>query len=140
MGKFIAENTVKLMARRGSAINGAKVNVLGLTFKENCPDLRNSKVPDISRELESYGIEVFVHDPVADADEAMHEYGIGLTEWDNLPEASAVVVAVAHENYRTILLTEELSRRISTGGVVIDVKSFLNPAMVASTGFTLWRL
>ena len=124
MGKFIAEKTVKLMLESGSGIKGAKVNVLGLTFKENCPDLRNSKVPDIITELQSYGIEVTVHDPLADAAEAMHEYGLTLTTWENLPAADAVVIAVAHDAYRqrgAAGITEQLS----AAGCVIDVKSLL---------------
>ena len=78
MGKYVAEQTVKNLIRGGRSVKGAKVAVLGLTFKENCPDLRNSRVIDIIRELESYGVEVSVHDPLADAAEAMHEYGVTL--------------------------------------------------------------
>jgi hypothetical protein len=94
MGKFIAEKTVKLMIQSGSNIKGARVNVLGLTFKENCPDLRNSKVPDIIRELQSYGCNVHVHDPVAESAEAEHEYGVKLTPWAQLPRANAIVAAL----------------------------------------------
>ncbi len=82
MGKFIAEKTIKQMAQAGNAISGARAVVLGLTFKENCPDLRNSRVPDIVHELESFGVEVTVYDPVADASEAAREYGIQFQEWD----------------------------------------------------------
>ena len=78
MGKFIAEQTVKHMIRNGSPVKGAQVNVLGLTFKENCPDIRNTRVIDVIHELQSYGIDVHVHDPVADAAEARHEYGLEL--------------------------------------------------------------
>ena len=124
MGKFIAEKTVKLMLESGSGIKGAKVNVLGLTFKENCPDLRNSKVPDIITELQSYGIEVTVHDPLADAAEAMHEYGLTLTTWENLPAADAVVIAVAHDAYRQ-RGASGITEQLSAAGCVIDVKSLL---------------
>src|SRR2546430_115567 len=96
MGKYVADQTVKLMIQAGSAVHGADVNVLGLTFKENCPDLRNSRVIDVIRELASFGARVHVHDPVADPSEALHEYGVVLTPWDELPRASAVVSAVAH--------------------------------------------
>ncbi len=122
MGKFIAEKTVKLMLESGSGIKGAKVNVLGLTFKENCPDLRNSKVPDIITELQSYGIEVTMHDPLADATEAMHEYGLTLTAWKDLPAADAVVIAVAHDAYRQRGATE-ITEQLSAAGCIIDVKS-----------------
>ncbi|MDO9450466.1 MAG: UDP binding domain-containing protein, partial [Rugosibacter sp.] len=111
-----------LMIEAGSGIKGAKVNVLGLTFKENCPDLRNSKVPDIITELQSYGIEVTVHDPLADTAEAMHEYGLTLTAWENLPAADAVVIAVAHDAYRQHGATE-ITEQLSAAGCVIDVKS-----------------
>src|SRR6185436_9132915 len=95
MGKFIAEQTVKQMIATGSVIKGAKVNVLGLTFKENCGDLRNSKVIDIINELKSYGVEVFVTDPQAESEEAVHEYGVPLLQWDEMPKADAIVAAVA---------------------------------------------
>ena len=91
MGKFIAEQTIKHMIASGSYIKGARVNVLGLTFKENCGDLRNSKVIDIIHELQSYGVEVFVSDAQAGAEEAMHEYGVRLLPWNELPKADAIV-------------------------------------------------
>src|SRR5216117_833232 len=100
MGKFIAEQTVKQMIRAGFPVKGGRVNVLGLTFKENCPDLRNSRVIDVVRELDSYGVDVCVHDPVANSDEAMHEYGVKLTPWHELPRAHAIVAAVAHAAFR----------------------------------------
>ncbi len=139
MGKFIAEKTIKLMIASGSSIKGARVNVLGLTFKEDCPDLRNSRVIDIISELKSYGVEVFVHDPAADSDEAQHEYGIGLTEWERLPEADAVVLAVAHKEYRK-LKPADFARQLRSGGGVVDVKSVLSPEEVRSAGYAFWRL
>ena len=99
MGKFIAEQTVKHMIRSGSQVRGARVNVLGLTFKENCPDIRKRRVIDVIQELKSYGIDVHVHDPVPDAEEARHEYGLALELWDALPCADAIVVAVAHRQF-----------------------------------------
>ena len=96
MAKFVAEQTIKNLIASGSYIKGAKVNVLGLTFKENCGDLRNSKVIDIIRELQSYGVDVHVTDAQAEAVEALHEYGVKLESWDDLPRADAVVAAVAH--------------------------------------------
>jgi UDP-N-acetyl-D-galactosamine dehydrogenase len=139
MGKFIAEKTVKLMIAAGSAIKGARVNVLGLTFKEDCPDLRNSRVIDIIRELRSYGVSVIVHDPSADSDEAQHEYGTPLTPWNALPEADAVVVAVAHKEFRGFG-PKDLAGRVKAGGVVVDVKSVLDPAAIREAGYTFWRL
>jgi len=137
MGKFIAEKTVKLMIQQGSNIKGAKVNVLGLTFKENCPDLRNSKVPDIIRELQSYGVEVHVHDPLANAEEAMHEYGLALCRWEALPNAEAVVVAVAHDAYRR-QGASSIRSLMAAGGCLIDVKSLFRRDEFPDT--PLWRL
>jgi UDP-N-acetyl-D-galactosamine dehydrogenase len=91
MGKFVAEQTIKQMIAAGSTVKGARVNVLGLTFKENCNDLRNSKVVDIINELKTYGVAVFVTDPQASAEEAMEEYGVRLLEWHDLPRADALV-------------------------------------------------
>lgn len=139
MGKFIAEKTVKLMITAGSAIRGAKVNLLGLTFKEDCPDLRNSRVIDIIRELQSYGVEVVVHDPSADSAEAMHEYGVPLTPWEQLPAADALVVAVAHKEYRKLGIAD-LGRLVRPGGAMVDVKSVLDPAQVRAAGHPFWRL
>ncbi len=139
MGKFIAEQTVKQMIASGSYIKGAKVNVLGLTFKENCADLRNSKVVDIINELKSYGTEVFVHDPEADPDEAKHEYGVRLLSWDELPRADAIVAAVAHRRFQQLSL-EDLSRKLIKGGCLIDVKSAFDQAGLKKQGFGVWRL
>jgi UDP-N-acetyl-D-galactosamine dehydrogenase len=139
MGKFIAEKTVKLMASAGSPIKGAKVNILGLTFKENCPDLRNSRVPDIVRELESYGVNVYINDPLADAKEATHEYGLKLTPWKDLPVADALVVAVAHQQFVATPIAE-LVAKLKPRGCVADVKSCMNAADLTGAGLHLWRL
>ncbi|MBI3526324.1 MAG: nucleotide sugar dehydrogenase [Betaproteobacteria bacterium] len=139
MGKFIAEKTVKLMAQAGSAIKGARVNVLGLTFKENCADLRNSKVPDIIRELESYGVAVSIHDPLAAANEARHEYGIQLSSWDALPVADALIVAVAHRQFIEADVAQLLGKLIP-GGVVADVKSCLDLGSLRGAGALCWQL
>lgn len=139
MGKFIAEQTIKQMIAAGSQIRGAKVNVLGLTFKENVPDLRNSKVVDLIRELESYGVEVNVHDPVADPVEALHEYGLELREWDALPKADAIVLAVAHQQFLAKPITEYRTL-ISGKGCLIDVKSQLDEQALSNMGIDTWRL
>src|SRR5438067_3168916 len=98
MGSYVARKAVQQMIHAGRNIFGARVNVLGLTFKENCKDIRNSKVADILRELAEFGVQTFVHDPEADAAEAMHEYGVRLCSWGELPAADAVVPAVAHQS------------------------------------------
>jgi len=127
------------MIQAGSTVSGADVNVLGLTFKENCPDLRNSRVIDVVRELASFGVRVHVHDPVADPAEAFQEYGVELESWDELPRASAVVGAVAH---RALLgrSPEEVAAKLVPGGVYVDVKSSADMAALKARGVQVWRL
>jgi len=139
MAKFVAEKTVKSMISSGVNIKGAKVNVIGLTFKENCPDLRNSKVADIIHELQSYGVDVHVHDPVADAGEAEHEYGVKLESWDGLPKADAVVVAVPHKEVLALSLADFQSK-LNDNGCFIDVKSQFDPKALQEAGYCVWRL
>jgi UDP-N-acetyl-D-glucosamine/UDP-N-acetyl-D-galactosamine dehydrogenase len=139
MGKFIAEQTVKQMISAGSHVKGAKVNVLGLTFKENCPDLRNSKVVDIIAELKTYGVDVYVHDPEGNPAEAMHEYGITLTPWDALPRADAIVVAVAHKQYHE-LDAEQIAAKVAPGGCFVDVKCGFDAGALEAQGLNVWRL
>jgi UDP-N-acetyl-D-galactosamine dehydrogenase len=138
MGRYIAQETVKLMIQRGGAVKGARANVLGLAFKENVPDLRNSRVIDIIRELESYGFQVAVHDPVVDRDEARREYGLELCSWDELPVADALILAVAHDGL--LEKARELPAKVARGGCVIDVKSKLDPGAIRDAGLHLWRL
>jgi UDP-N-acetyl-D-galactosamine dehydrogenase len=139
MGKFIAEQTIKQMIAAGSPIKGAKVNVLGLTFKENCGDLRNSKVIDIINELKTYGVEVFVTDPQAEAEEAMHEYGVKLLDWEELPRADAIVAAVAHQEYAD-LAVDVLGSKLVVGGAFIDVKAAFDAAALTAAGHRVWRM
>ena len=139
MGKFVAEQTIKHMIAAGSSIKGAKVNVLGLTFKENCGDLRNSKVIDIINELKSYGIDVFVTDPQAEAEEAQHEYGVKLQTWAELPKADAMVAAVAHNEYLA-LKPADVASKLVAGGPFMDVKALFDAKSLQAAGFTVWRL
>ena len=139
MAKMVADRTIKLLAAAGTPIKGATMNVLGLTFKENVSDLRNSKVADLCAELASYGTVVRVHDPLADAGEAKHEYGITLSGWDELPAADALVLAVGHSEYLKQPLASLLSR-CKPGGCVVDIKSCLEPDAVRAGGRSLWRL
>jgi UDP-N-acetyl-D-galactosamine dehydrogenase len=139
MGAYVAQETVKQMIGNGVPVKGAKVNVLGLTFKENCPDLRNSKVVDVIRELQSFGCVVNVHDPLGEPKEAEHEYGISLTKWEDMPECDAVIAAVAHKEYLDKPFGE-LTAKLKKGGAFTDVKSAYDPATVTAAGFKLWRL
>ena len=139
MGKFIAEQTIKRMIASGSYIKGAKVNVLGLTFKENCGDLRNSKVIDIINELRTYGVEIFVTDPQAESEHAMEEYGVPLLPWADMPQADAIVAAVAHDEFAALSMAD-FAEKLVPGGAFIDVKAAFNREAIQGAGYSLWRL
>jgi UDP-N-acetyl-D-glucosamine/UDP-N-acetyl-D-galactosamine dehydrogenase len=139
MGKYVAEQTIKQMIAAGHPVKDADVVVLGMTFKENCPDIRNSKVIDVVRELKSYGVRVWVHDPIANSAECEHEYGVALTAWDDLPRGCAIVAAVAHHEYKDGG-PAHLLEKLVPGGVFADVKSTYDQAALAAAGAVLWRL
>lgn len=139
MGKYIAEVTVKKMIAAGSVIRGSSVNVLGLTFKEDCADLRNSKVIDIIRELQNYCIHVSVTDAYADPEEALCEHGVNLLKWEELPQSDAIIAAVSHSSYKS-LSPNEIGQKLKRGGCFIDVKSAFDAQMIRDAGFTVWRL
>ena len=139
MGQFVAEQTVKQMIKHDMAVNGADIIVLGVTFKENCRDLRNSKVIDVVRELQSYGCRLHLHDPIAESAACLHEYGIGLTDWEALPKASALVAAVPHKEYLDGGVGR-IAEKLLPGAIFADVKSVYEPAEVAGVGARLWRL
>ncbi len=139
MGKHVAEQTVKNMIRSGSTVKDRPVLVLGLTFKEDVPDLRNSKVIDVVRELESFGCQVFIHDPIAQDADARHEYGVSLSAWDDIPLCDAIVAAVAHHEYKSMGLDLILTK-LKQGGVFSDVKSSYSRESLAEKGVVAWRL
>ena len=128
IGSYIAQRTVKLLLEAGRPLNSARVAVLGLTFKENCSDLRNSRVPDIIHELRSYGLDPYIHDPIASPTEATHEYGLSLVSFDDVPELDAMILAVSHRQFVDSMST--LSARVRDGGVFVDVKSVIRPEHV----------
>ncbi len=139
MGKFIAEQTVKRLVQHGHRVSGARVAVLGLTFKENCPDLRNSKVVDIIDELREYCCEVLVHDPLANAAEAHEEYGITLCKWEELKNCQAVILAVPHAKY----LQQSVSAfgaMMDKDATLIDIKCVLDRAELKAANLNVWRL
>jgi UDP-N-acetyl-D-glucosamine/UDP-N-acetyl-D-galactosamine dehydrogenase len=140
MGKFVAEQAMKRLGQLDRPLKELKVAVLGLTFKENVPDLRNSRVPDIIRELQEYGVQVLVHDPLAELQEAVAEYGIHLSEWDHLKNMDGIILAVAHREY-TEMGTQKLVSllRSQERGVVIDVKSVLEQSKLPKS-LSYWRL
>ena len=139
MGKFVAQRTIKEMIKAGRNVLGSTVTVLGLTFKADVSDLRNSKAVDIVRELEDYGVEVQVHDELADPAEAEREYGIGLKSWRELKPAAAVVVAVAHHAYRD-LSPERLAGLFDGKPVLMDVKDVFDANRLRERGVRVWRL
>jgi UDP-N-acetyl-D-galactosamine dehydrogenase len=164
MGKYVAENTVKQMIKANKQINKAKVAIFGVTFKENCPDVRNSKIVDIIKELEEYGIEVKVVDPVADKDDFYQEYRINLCEVEEIREMDAVIFAVPHEEFKyfdlekvkrmyssinyidsdvmaEIAVTSETEMNFqSENNVLIDIKGIFNRKEADQKGYLYWRL
>lgn len=140
MGKFVAEQTMKLIGQLGRPITDLKVAVLGLTFKENVPDLRNSKVPDIIKELREYGVQVVVHDPIAEAEHAIAEYGIYLSEWGTIKNVDGIVLAVSHRAYLEMGVAQLLRiLRSQQEGVFVDVKSVFDKEAFPKS-LRYWRL
>lgn len=139
MGKFIAEQTIKQLIQLGTPIKRARIAVLGITFKENCPDIRNTRVVDVIEELKSYDVEVLVHDPYALPDEVKKEYGLELVDLAKIADVDAIIIAVAHQQY-TQLTANTLKELLNNRGLIMDVKSILAPEAFADTGIRLWRL
>ncbi|WP_373046586.1 nucleotide sugar dehydrogenase [Vulgatibacter sp.] len=139
MGAFIAQRLIKMLAKGGKPITGAKVGVLGLTFKENVSDLRNSRVPDIITELRAFGVEVVVTDAFADPREAQHEYGLELSPLSALRDLDALVLAVSHQPYLDMPRSDLLGMLKGGGGVLIDVKSLFEPASLPNS-IAYWSL
>ncbi|AFZ14322.1 nucleotide sugar dehydrogenase [Crinalium epipsammum PCC 9333] len=138
MGTYIAQRLIKLFVKSNLRIQGAKVGILGLTFKENVPDLRNSRVPDIVAELRQFGIEPLVHDSLVTSEQAQHEYGIQLTDWQDFSDLDGMILAVSHRFYLD-MPREQLLAGIKTGGVLMDVKSAFDPATLPEN-LTYWSL
>ena len=140
MGKYVAENCVKKLIAADKQVRGAKIAILGFTFKENCPDTRNSKVFDIYRELKEYGITPVVADPEADADEAKHLYGIEFVDVDTIRDMDVVILAVAHTAFSRFGIAD-MDKFFGTGKkVLIDVKGLLDRKAYESVGYSYWRL
>jgi UDP-N-acetyl-D-galactosamine dehydrogenase len=139
MGPYVARKTVQQIIHQGRNVLGARVNILGLTFKENCKDIRNTKVIDVVRELLEFGVQCYVHDPEADADEAMHEYGIKLYSWDQLPAADATILAVAHRQF-TQMAPAQMMEKICKRGCFVQVKPVFDTTAFTREGVRVWRL
>jgi UDP-N-acetyl-D-galactosamine dehydrogenase len=139
MGRYVARQGVKLLIKAGHTMNNLTATVLGFTFKEDCPDVRNTKVIDIIKELKDYNISVEICDPVADQQDAKHEYGVNFTEFKDLQQVPLLIVAVSHQEFKDMNLDELLSK-VTPGGVIMDVKAILPQEEVRSRGYKLWRL
>ena len=139
MGHFVVEKTIKMMINQGLNVKNSKIGVLGLTFKEDCPDLRNTRVVDIIEELYSYGTNVLVHDAISDSKEAMAYYDINLCKWEDLKDLSALILAVPHKAYLEKNLSE-FKEILLPEGCLIDVKSVFDPKEAKEAGINFWRL
>lgn len=139
MGAYVAQQTIKKLSTHGKTVKDAQVLIMGLTFKENCSDLRNSKVIDIVNELKSYGTQPIVWDPIADSKEAVHEYGVELVPLEKIQKIDAVVAAVAHREVLAVDLSA-LSKKTNGSAPFMDVKSAFDRAALEASGFEVWRL
>ncbi|MCU9810302.1 MULTISPECIES: nucleotide sugar dehydrogenase [Paraclostridium] len=148
MGKYVGESTVKNLIKANKQVKGARVAILGMTFKEDCPDVRNSKVIDIINELKEYGIDVFVADPIADENEVKREYGIELTKFENIKNMDAVIVAVGHKEYMELNLEsikklyeeKPVSLNSEDKLVLVDVKGIFDKKEAQLKNYLYWRL
>ena len=140
MGKYVAENCVKMLIKADKAVKGAKVAILGFTFKENCPDTRNTKVIDIVHELREYGIEPIIADPQADAEEAKRLYGVSFAEMDSVRDMDAVILAVAHREFDGITVAKVDSLFGEGNKILLDIKGLLNRKVFEKLGYWYWRL
>ena len=139
MGRYVARKGIKLVLKHGLDFTNLQVGLLGFTFKEDCPDVRNTKVIDIIKELKDYNAQVYCCDPVADAPDAEHEYGVKFTNFVDIPQVPLLIVAVAHKEFKDLTL-DELLAKVTPGGIIIDVKSILPKEEVRARGYILWRL
>ncbi|WP_416326312.1 nucleotide sugar dehydrogenase [[Eubacterium] hominis] len=139
MGKYVAENVVKRMINEGKSIKNAKVGVLGFTFKENCPDTRNTKVIDIIKELEEYGINPIIVDPIADAKEAKHLYNLDFRLKEELINLDSLIIATSHQNFMEMNI-DEFDKMFKDKKIIIDVKGILNKKDFEQAGYSYWRL
>ncbi|MCR2823816.1 nucleotide sugar dehydrogenase [Lederbergia panacisoli] len=140
MGKYVAENTVKNLIKADKQIKGAKVAIFGVTFKENCPDVRNTKVVDIINELEEYGIEVKVVDPLADKEDLWREYRINPCNIEEIKDMDALIFAVPHEEFKTIGLDEIRKMYWNHKPVLIDIKGMFDRKSAEKMNYLYWRL
>ena len=139
MPTHVVEQTVKRMIQAGSPVKRSRVGILGLTFKEDCPDLRNSKVGDVIKEFKSYGVDLLVHDPMADMNEALKYYDTGLCNWNDLIDLDAIVLCVSHKQYKSLTI-DDYRKMLNPGAVLMDVKAACDINEFKQAGINLWRL
>lgn len=139
MGKFIAEQTIKKLIQMGKKIRDSHILIMGMTFKENCNDIRNTRVFDIIKELEAYGVKVFVHDPIASAEEVKKQYNVDLMDIDKLSGIDGIILAVAHDQYKK-MPSSTFKNLLNENGILMDVKAILKPEDFNGTKIGLWRL
>ncbi len=142
MGKYVAENTVKNLIKADVSIKNAKIAILGFTFKENCPDTRNTKIIDIYNELKEYGITAVIADPAADSDEAKRLYGIEFVDMSEIKDCDAVILAVAHEQFKSLSMSdfEKMFKHSENRNVLVDIKGLLDRKEYENAGYSYWRL
>ena len=142
MGKYVAENTVKDLIKADVSIKNAKIAILGFTFKENCPDTRNTKIIDIYNELKEYGITAVIADPAADSDEAKRLYGIEFVDMSEIKDCDAVILAVAHEQFKSLTMDDfdKMFKNSDNKNVLIDIKGLLDRKEYENAGYIYWRL
>ena len=140
MSRYVGKCVIKKMVQNRIDLSSAKIAVLGVTFKENCPDIRNSKVVDLIRELESWGVDVVIADPWADPAEVKQEYGLNLVSFDDLKDLDSIVVAVGHNEFRALSATDLMELTSSHNPVVADVKGLYQRESLINAGFTVFRL
>ena len=140
MGKYVAQSTVKKLIACDKAVRNARVAILGFTFKENCPDTRNTKIIDIVNELREYGIQPVITDPIADADEAKRLYGVEFSDMSAVHDMDAVILSVAHDSFKTLTM-EDIDGFFGRGKkVLIDIKGMFDRKLFESAGYVYWRL
>lgn len=141
MGKYIAEKTIKLLIQAGTQIKNANVAILGITFKENCPDIRNSKIIDIIKELKEFGVNVLISDPLANSEEVLQQYNLTLTDINEISNLDALIIAVSHDFYKLFSL-DSLNKFFnpSITPVLIDVKGLFEKDKAKNLNYLYWRL
>ena len=138
MPKYISKNLLSKMQDLGINVKKSQITVLGVTFKENCSDLRNSKVLDLIVKLKSYGCKINIHDPMVIASEAK-KYGFSLNKWNDINKSEAIILAVPHKEYLKMPL-DNILQKLKKNGILLDIKSVISEKKVLQKGFNIWRL